>query len=400
MQRGSSLSMNESLKTVWLDVDPGHDDATTIMLALNLPNIHLLGISTVHGNASSHHTALNAARCLFAFGGGALNQNVSVYPGASHPLILPTKHDPEIHGPDGLGGVEGLPSADEPSVEAFIARDEKGVIVRALEGMADQIKRFRDQRSSEEKVTIVSCGPMTNLALFVSVYPEMLEIVEQIVFMGGGVGLGNRSAVAEFNILCDPHAAQIVLDAPVPTVMIPLNVTHTAIFTREIQLGLLRPENPHSTDRTEQLSANSTSSSLPHAATPLRHTLSTLITFFSSTYVSTFGPQFASGPPLHDALTIAYVACPELFSEKKRHRVDVELSGMYTRGETVVDLYGYRDDEWKNYDDDDGRSWGREGKNCIVVQALNVNTFFDMFLACVARCDAVSPLNKQTHCST
>ncbi|KAJ3982064.1 uridine nucleosidase [Lentinula detonsa] len=390
-------------KAIWLDVDPvnpplfilqGHDDATAMMLALNLPNIRLLGISTVHGNASSHHTAMNAARCLFAFGGDELEHKVLVYPGASHPFILPAKHDPEIHGPDGLGGVEGLPSVDEPKVQALIARDEEGQVIRALEGMAGHIKRFwndqKNNRELKEKVTIVSCGPMTNLALFISVYPELLEAVEEFVFMGGGVGLGNRSAVAEFNILCDPHAAQIVLDAPVPTVMIPLNVTHTAIFTREIHLRLLSPD----FSRSNHLSGSSTPLPLPQPATPLRHTLSTLITFFSSTYVSTFGSQFASGPPLHDALTIAYVAFPELFPETKRYRVDVELSGVHTMGETVVDLYGYRDGEWNKFDDNDRQNWGREGKNCIVVQALNVDKFFDIFLDCVTRCDTISPLNK------
>lgn len=53
------------------------------------------------------------------------------------------------------------------------------------------------------KVTIISSGPMTNIALFVTVHPELLSGVEEFVFMGGGVGMGNRSSVAEFNILCD-----------------------------------------------------------------------------------------------------------------------------------------------------------------------------------------------------
>ncbi|KAJ4479215.1 uridine nucleosidase [Lentinula aciculospora] len=368
------------MKTIWLDVDPvslfpnclqGHDDATAIMLALNLPNIHLLGISTTHGNASSYHTALNAARCVLAFGGAQLG--IQVYPGASQPLLLPAKHDPEIHGPDGLGGVEGLPSADNLAVLAMIARDEEGGIIRALDGMSQHVKQIW-KKGAGNKVTVVSCGPMTNLALFVSVYPELVDAIEQFVFMGGGVGLGNRSAVAEFNILCDPHAAQIVLNAPVPAVMIPINVTHTAIVTRQIHRRLLSPgelsilpENP-----------------LPKASTNLRHTLSTLISFFADSYKSTFG--FNDGPPLHDALTIAYVAHPELFTKTMRYRVDVELSGVHTIGETVVDVWDYRKC-------DEG-SWGRDGKNCIVAQALDVDKFFEIFLDCIARCDTKSSLNK------
>lgn len=80
-------------KPVWLDVDPGHDDATAILLALRSPNIQLLGISTTHGNAPSELTALNAARCLVAFGASKL---IKVYPGASKPLLRPAKHDPEV----------------------------------------------------------------------------------------------------------------------------------------------------------------------------------------------------------------------------------------------------------------------------------------------------------------
>ncbi|RXW25429.1 hypothetical protein EST38_g450 [Candolleomyces aberdarensis] len=188
------------MKHVWLDVDPGHDDATAIMLAVNCPNIQLVGVSTTHGNASSTYTALNAARCLFAF--GSSSDQVHVYPGADQPLLLEAKHDPEIHGVDGLGGVEGLPTLDDPRVLAFFEEDPDGNRIRALDGMSRNIRKIW-AKGSGQKVTVVSSGPMTNIALFVSVYSDLVEAVEEIVFMGGGVGVGNRSAVAEYNILCD-----------------------------------------------------------------------------------------------------------------------------------------------------------------------------------------------------
>jgi uridine nucleosidase len=143
----------------------------------------------VHGNASAQHTAQNAARCLHAFGA---REDILVYPGADKPLIKPKKHDPEIHGEDGLGGVEGLSDADDPTTLARFAVDDNGVNVRALEGMAQKIKATR---AEGHNITVVSCGPCTNIALFVSIYPDLLEGVE-FVFMGGGIGLGNRSAVA------------------------------------------------------------------------------------------------------------------------------------------------------------------------------------------------------------
>ncbi|KAF8238993.1 uridine nucleosidase [Tricholoma matsutake] len=366
------------MKHVWLDVDPvwlcniykmvqGHDDATAIMLAIHCTNIHLLGVSTTHGNASSELTAVNAARCLLAFGA---QPHVRVYPGASKPLLVAAKSDPEIHGDDGLGGVEGLPPADSPEVLALFATSEDGSTVRALEGMAKSVKETWS-KGAGQKVTVVSSGPMTNIALFISVYPDLLDAVDEFVFMGGGVGIGNRSAVAEYNILCDPHATQIVLDTPVKKTMIPINVTHTAIVTKHIQALLLNSG-----------AAQPSDDILPPPASNLRHTLSTLITFFGDSYKSTFG--FNDGPPLHDALTVGYVSNPELF-KTTRYRVDVELNGKHCMGETVVDIWQYRD-----CDD----SWGSNGRNCLVAQSLDVPAFFNILLECVSRCDAVSPLNS------
>ncbi|KLO15916.1 nucleoside hydrolase [Schizopora paradoxa] len=351
------------MKNIWLDCDPGHDDATAILLAVSAPNVKLLGVSNVHGNSDSNCTFNNAVRCLYAFGA---DPEVLVHRGAASPLIKHEKHDPEIHGRDGLGGVEGLPSVTDPALKERLESSLRAP--RAVEGIANCIRRLIDDGKSKsdsesEKVTIVSTGPMTNIALFVSVYPDLLQHVEQFVFMGGGVGIGNRSAVAEYNILCDPEAAQIVLNAPVKKTMIPLNVTHTAIVTSEIHARLLSPSGSQST-------------------TPLRHTLSTLISFFADSYKSVFG--FEGGPPLHDALTIAYVAAPELF-RTRRFRVDIELGGHHTSGETVVDLWDYR----KAAEDD----WGRDGKNCLVAESVDVSRFFDFFVECIERCDAISPLN-------
>ncbi|KAF9448428.1 nucleoside hydrolase [Macrolepiota fuliginosa MF-IS2] len=360
------------MRNVWLDVDPGHDDAIALLLAVHCQEISIIGVSTTHGNAPSTHTALNAARCLHAYGA---SPHIKVFPGATKPLILPAKHDPEIHGEDGLGGVEGLPDAAHPAVLDRFVKEEYGEgVVRALEGMAQAIRKLW-KGGRGEKMTIVSTGPMTNIALFVSVYPDLMEqgAVEEFVFMGGGVGLGNRSAVAEYNVLTDPHATQVVLDAPVKTTMIPINVTHTAIATYEIQHRLL--SGTHS-----PLSPNPP---LPNPRTPLRHTLNTVITFFASTYKSVFG--FHDGPPLHDALTIAYLQNPGLF-KGRRYRVDVELStGSHCTGETVVDIWDY-----KRCGEE---MWGRDGKNCFVVQELDVPGFFDLFLECVDKCDRVSPLN-------
>lgn len=139
-----------------------------------------------------------------------------------------------------------------------------------------------------------------------------------------------------------------MLDVAVKKTMVPINVTHTAIVTREIQAKLLDPKIVHPTD------------DLPKASTNVRYTLSTLINFFAASYKSTFA--FNDGPPLHDALTIAYIAHPEMF-KCTRYRVDVELSGTHSIGETVVDVWNYRSAD---------ESWGPSGKNCLVAESVNV----------------------------
>ncbi len=150
-------------------------------------------IRKTHGNTTIENTKINAARCLHAF---AAPEHIKVYGGAAAPLLRPARHDAEIHGHHGLGGVEGLPSADSDLVRERIASDH----IPAVEAIATAISQMWNAGAGS-KVSVVASGPLTNIALFVSVYPHLLDAIEQIVFMGGGIGVGNRSAVAgAFNI--------------------------------------------------------------------------------------------------------------------------------------------------------------------------------------------------------
>ena len=147
-------------------------------------------IRKTHGNTTIENTKINAAQCLHAF---AAPEHIKVYEGAHAPLLRPVRHDPEIHGHSGLGGVEGLPPAHSDSVRARIASDMDNR--PAIEVIAAAISETWNEGAGA-KVTIVASGPLTNIALFVSVYPHLLDAVERIVFMGGGIGVGNSSAVA------------------------------------------------------------------------------------------------------------------------------------------------------------------------------------------------------------
>ena len=143
--------------------------------------------------------------------------------------------------------------------------------------------------------------------------------------------------------------------------MIPINVTHTAIVSKQIMQKLLSPKLPLKGVSPPDARA---------ASTPLRHMLFTLVGFFAASYESVFG--FTEGPPLHDALTLAYVAYPEMF-KCKRYRVDVELSGEHTIGETVVDMWNYKDTD---------ASWGPKGKNCLVEERVDVSAIDPSLLEC------------------
>ena len=147
----------------------------------------------MHGNTTAENTKINAARCLHAFAAPA---HVKVYGGAAVPLIRPARHDAQIHGPDGLGGVEGLPSGDSDPVRERI--DDSRPVIEAIAAAIAERTQTSDSGAGGTKaaITIIASGPLTNIALFVSVYPHLLDAVERIVFMGGGIGVGNRSAVA------------------------------------------------------------------------------------------------------------------------------------------------------------------------------------------------------------
>ena len=126
--------------------------------------------------------------------------------------------------------------------------------------------------------------------------------------------------------LAASEAAQIVLDVPIPKVMIPLNVTHTALLTPIRHAQLLNP----ASEWKEGV--------LPEATTPLRSILSSALSFFVESYKEIFG--FVDGPPLHDVLTIAYIVAPHLF-RTTRYRVDVELGVSHAMGEVSLQISSF-----------------------------------------------------------
>jgi inosine-uridine nucleoside N-ribohydrolase len=189
-----------------IDTDPGVDDAVAIMLALASPDVELKAVTTVFGNVALDLTTANAGRLLALCD----RADVPIAAGAARPLVHPQRERAaEWHGNDGLGGrATTLPEPVSPRPQP------------AVELLASVL------RASDQPVTLVPIGPLTNIALLLAAHPELAPRIGRIVWMGGSLGAGNTSGAAEFNAHCDPEAAHRVLtQADVPVTMVPLDLT-------------------------------------------------------------------------------------------------------------------------------------------------------------------------------
>ena len=180
---------------LFIDTDAGVDDSTAILLALNAPNVEIVGISCVGGNAHLENVINNVNRTLHVYGVGG---QIPIYGGCRRAILEPNMVIPEIHGHDGLGdiknsdfGLDGKPDRLDPEhgVNAMIAAAEK----------------------YGPELVLLTLGPLTNVALAFRMNEAAMMRIGRIVVMGGAEdGCGNTSPYAEFNIRCDPDAAQIV----------------------------------------------------------------------------------------------------------------------------------------------------------------------------------------------
>lgn len=249
---------------IWLDCDPGHDDAVAMLLACFLPAFKLVGLSTCHGNAPPEKTDYNARSLLTAFG----KTNIPVYRGAQRPWVRNPQYAPDIHGDSGLDGTSLLPTP------AFEARDDMSYI----DAIEKAILEY------EGDISFISTGSMTTIATVLKEKPYLSEKIKFISIMGGGFGVGNvnKGLSAEFNVWVDPHASQFLFRTPEiahKIILIPLNLTHKAIATKEI---------------IDKVMCGSESN--------IRRLFYDLFLFFKKTYKSAQG--FENGPPIHDPLTL------------------------------------------------------------------------------------------------
>lgn len=282
------------MKKVLIDTDPGMDDALAIILAAKSPEVEVLGISSVAGNYPIEVTTANALKTLGLIGKTA----IPVARGMGKPLARPLAKDPFSHGSDGMAETHlPAPTAKPAAVHGV---DQIIEVVRANPG----------------EVTIITLGPLTNLAMAFMKEPSIIPLVKEIVSIAGSFGL-NKYAFAnatgdtpqsEWNVYVDPEAAKLVFESGVPMRAVGIDVaTHFDINFSEDELAMLK-----SSPRKEANIAEK------------------MVRFVQ-------GRGFESYCVLIDSMAVAAVIDPTLIGTVPA-RVGVETKGEITLGQTVADF--------------------------------------------------------------
>lgn len=276
-------------RKIILDCDPGHDDAIAILLAAKNPAIDLLGITVVAGNQTLDKTLVNALNvCQF------LDLDVPVYKGCGQPMIRDKQVvAPEIHGESGLDGPQ------------FGALTKEAETQHAVTYIVDTVL------ASEGDITVVTTGPMTNLAMAMRLNPDIVPKIREVALMGGSYQLGNMTPAAEFNVLADADAAHVVFTSGRPIMMAGLDVTRKVLAL------------PSIVERMNTIDNNAAKLFVD------------LMTFFNKTQKEVFGWD---GGPLHDPVTIAYLLDPTVVTLKECFtQIDIRSEQSY--GRTNCDIF-------------------------------------------------------------
>jgi purine nucleosidase len=278
-------------RKIIIDCDPGQDDAVALLLAFASPDeVDVIGITAVGGNVPLELTQRNVRMmCDLAA------SNAPVFAGCDRPMQRPLRTAEMIHGETGIDGIEVF----EPRAAL---QEQHGVdfIVDTL------------LAADDDEITLVPTGPLTNIGTAISRQPGILPKIREIVLMGGAMREGgNRTPSAEFNILVDPEAADIVFRCGRPITQLGLDVTHQVLSTR---------------DRVERIRA---------LGNPVAIATAGMLGFFDRFDTEKYA---SAGAPLHDPCTIAYLVRPGLFDGKVCN-VAVETQSDLTLGHTAVDFW-------------------------------------------------------------
>ncbi len=281
----------EKIKII-MDIDTGIDDAIAMCFALGNEKFDVLGFTTTYGNRRIEVTTENTLKILELVG----RTDVPVARGAERPMVK-LYNPPEfsiVHGYDGLGDMaDPLPA---PKIKPI----EKS----AVQFMADTL------RDSDEPITLVPVGPMTNVASLILAHPELMPKIKEVVLMGGSTLNGNTSATAEANILADPEAAHILFNSGLKIRMTGLDATWKGY------IGFEELETEFKT----------------------QNWLTETIYGMCGIYVEHYRDRMKNpGIAMHDSLTLGWLAAPDMVISEDYY-VTVDINGRYTYGMTVTDV--------------------------------------------------------------
>lgn len=309
-----------------IDCDTGIDDALALLYAAASPEADIVAVTCCSGNVEARQVAVNTRAVLELAG----REDVEVALGREVPLVRPLMTAPETHGPQGLG----YASLPEPTKQ-LSDRHAADLLIE-------------EARRAPNQITLVTLGPLTNLAIALMREPELPHLLNNVVMMAGSYrSPGNTAATTEWNVAVDPEALQIVLAgwAACPSV------------ARPLALGL---------DVTERAKLTPDHLARLHAAAgePEANAVLTFVDDALRFYME-FHSQYDGfyGAFIHDALAVAAALDRDLVRAEPV-AVEVELGGTWTTGETVTD--------WR-------RRWGRQPNLDVVVEA-DVDSFFERFI--------------------
>jgi inosine-uridine nucleoside N-ribohydrolase len=273
-------------RKILIDTDPGIDDAMAIFYALESPELDVVGMTSVFGNAHTQVCTVNALKLLEIAG----RTDIPVARGLDAPLAMPYRGPVAfVHGSDGQGDVFLPP----PSMSA-LPIDAVDFIVRTV-------------MDAPGEITIVALGPLTNVAAAMQREPALGSQFAEIVLMGGNAFCGgNASPAAEANILNDPEAADIVFGADCPITMAGLDVTEQILMTASDLAQFSGFDNP----RAQHLAA--------------------IVPFYANFYRQRLG---LDGIHVHDSTTISYLLAPQFFTWVE-YPIRVDCGNSFCRGKT------------------------------------------------------------------
>src|SRR5437764_10722445 len=270
---------------VIIDTDPGVDDALALLLAMRSQELKIEAITPVAGNVPLELTLPNALRLVEIAG----RTDIPVAAGARAPLVRRLVTATYAHGENGLGGA------------VFPDPTTKPVAQPAAEMIRSIVRKY------PHEVTLITLGPLTNVATALNSDPELAGLIRGLTMMGGSLSGGNITPAAEFNVYVDPEAARIVFQSGIPITMVGLDVTRKTSLTEDHVRTLEAAQNP-SAQAAGKIGRNAINHNRERG--------------------------FLVGPNMHDSLAVAAFLDPSILKWQEFY-VDVETSVELTAGETL-----------------------------------------------------------------